>query len=611
MGIRSATTNLDNVDAWWGANPDCNIGVVGDSDATDHFLLRVDVDPKRDGHLAWQSLIQRHGDTPTLTVKTPSGGFHYYFTTRQPHGNGVGNLPVGIDIRGHMSGYTVGAGSVTIAIPDKSVAGVYTLECSVAMADAPQWLLDTLSGVKSVDASRDTTTRTEIDAEAFADLRSALLSLPMLQDWRRWSDNGLALRALGDVGRALWCDYSAAQVAACPNKTPGDDTAETWWHRHRPESVKSDYRSIFARAQALGWKNPKSLDTAALGFGVVQQPVTATSSGRKFRLLSEQEFTSGPDPDWRVDGLLPAEGLGMIYGASGIGKSFLNLDILGCISDGRNYGTDSRKTKQGRVIYVVAEGAGGMRQRIRAYRNKYPVAHDNFKIIDAAPNLMNPTDVGEIMQTIMEAGGADVIVFDTMHSCMAGGDENSAKDMGVLLTNARAIQLCIKGLVMFVHHSGKDESRGARGSSAIRAAMDVQIEVSLNPRFEKKRIAQIVKQRDGEDNLAWEFDLEPVIVFGDKPFSSAVVRHIASSRVPVEKPTNKRTSKNQNLVVGLVEKEVERYPAGIPMEVLIATGCRERHDLKPWQVQKLITKSIEEGSLSIDSDANIKLAWIQ
>ncbi len=614
LGILSATTKLANVEAWWAANPDCNIGVVGDPHATDRFLLRVDVDPKRDGHLRWNELIQRFGNVPTLTVKTPSGGFHYYFTTRQALGNTTGGLPIGIDIRGHNSGYTVGAGSVTIDLPPTQVAGIYALESAVAMVDAPQWLIDIISSAKRADTHQDGAVKTEITAEAFAEVRSALMSPGMLRDWPRWSDNGLALRTLGDAGFALWCEYSAAQLAACPNETPGDDTAETWWHRHRPEGIKSDYRSIFLRAQALGWKNPKAIDTSTLGFGAQQPVLLAAPTGRKFKLISESEFYSGPDPTWRIDGILPEQGLGMVYGPSGIAKSFMALDMLGCISDGRTYGADGRKTKQGRVVYVMAEGAGGMRQRLRAYRHRYPAAHHNFKIIDAAPNLMNPADVGEVMQTIMEAGGADVIMFDTLHSCMAGGDENSAKDMSVLLNHARAIQACINGLVMFVHHSGKDETKGARGSSSIRAAMEVEIELGLNPKFPGKRIARIAKQRDGDDQLMWEFDLEPIIIFGDKPLSSVIVRHLASSmstemRTPGSISNHGRTTTNQNVVIDVAKARHGDYPDGIPMDVLIQMVCHQRGDLKPPPIRIAITKCIEEGLLSIDSDTNIKLAW--
>lgn len=616
LGILSATTNIANVENWWNANPECNIGVVGDPHATSRFILRVDVDPKRDGHLRWNELLKQYGDAPTLTVSTPSGGHHYYFVTPEAFGNGTGSLPVGIDIRGHNSGYTVGAGSVTIDLPPNQVAGAYTLVNNQVMADAPEWLINIIQRPKTGEAPRDTTLRTEVTPEQIAELRSALLSPGMLKDWRRWSDNGLALRSLGSAGYELWCEYSNAQLMACPNEVPGDDTAETWWARHRPESVKSDYRSIFTRAQALGWKNPKAVDTTTLGFGMVQPPQTVTApTGRKFTLLSEDEFSSGPARQWRIDNILPEQGLAMIYGDSGIGKSFLNLDMLGCISDGRPYGADQRKVKQGRVVYVLGEGAGGMRQRLRAYRHKNPATHQNFKIINVAPNLMNPQDVADIMQTIMEAGGADVIVFDTLHACMVGGDENSAKDMGILLSNARAIQACINGLVMFVHHSGKDESKGARGSSSIRGAMETQIELTMSQHIAGRRVARLAKQRDGDDSLLWEFDLEQVIIFGDNPLTSAVVKHIASEAQEMQRATNtvkdgnRRKSKNQTLICDIVKAKAADYPTGIPLDILIAEGNRARQDLKPPQIRLVVSKCIEEGLLAIDNDSMIRLAW--
>jgi hypothetical protein len=256
-----------------------------------------------------------------------------------------------------------------------------------------------------------------------------------------------------------------------------------------------------------------------------------------------------------------------------------------------------------------------MRQRLRAYRHKNPANHQNFKIINVAPNLMSPQDVAEIMQTIMEAGGADVIVFDTLHACMAGGDENSAKDMGVLLSNAKAIQACINGLVMFVHHSGKDESKGARGSSSIRGAMETQIELTMSQHIAGRRVARLAKQRDGDDSLMWEFDLEQVIIFGDNPLTSAVVKHVSSEAQEMKRTAKtvtdgkRRKSGNQALMCDIVQTKAIDYPNGIPLETLIAEGCRARQDLKPTYIRSTVSKCIEEGLLSIDNDSMIKLAW--
>lgn len=615
LGIRSATTDAAQIEAWWTAQPSANIAVVGDPNATSEFLLRVDIDPKRDGDKAWAELVAHNYCPETLTVQTPSGGHHYYFHTPVAYSNGVGSLPAGIDIRGHLSGYTVAAPSTTAYVQGESVAGQYTLTQNVAIAQAPQWLLDILGTPRAADEAVEVLT--DIDDTQYAELRDALLSPGMLNDWDRWSDNGLALRGLGDKGYHLWAEYSRRQLEACPDHGTGPDTADTWWGRHRPTGSKSDYRSVFTRAQALGWRNPRAVDPSTLGFG--QQPLPAAASvapmmaapaERRFKLLSEAEFSSGPDPEWIVDGLLPETGLGMIFGPSGVGKSFFTLDMLAHIADGRPYGVQHRTVKQGRVVSVLAEGAGGMRQRMRAYRHKYPVNHDNFKIISAQPNLMTPADVGEIAQVIMEAGGAEVVVFDTMHACMAGADENSAKDMGLLLANARTIASCLDCLVMFVHHTGKDESRGARGSSSIRAAMETQIEISQNPSDPRRRVARIVKQRDGEDNLAWEYELEAVIIMGDKPCASAVVKHIERTGAAAGKPQIHRRSEVQDFVVSTVKEMQDQYSDGIPLETLIAGIGIKRSDLKASNIRRSITRAIDRGELTIDSDSMVELAWL-
>lgn len=616
MGLRSATTDLAQIETWWTAQPDANIAVCGDPHATDKFLLRVDVDPKRGGDEAWRNLVRKNACHDTLMVRTPSGGFHLYFWTEQAYGNGTGALPEGIDIRGHLSGYTVGAPSTTANVPGESVAGRYDVEKQSPIVYAPEWLLTLLDTVKQRDEPVEPAV--EIDDDAYNELRDALMSPAMLRDWDRWSDNGLALRSLGDRGYQLWLEYSQKQILACPERETGTDTAETWWRRHGTTGLKSDYRSIFARAQARGWQNPKSFDPSTLGFGQSPLPAGAITtvttavaaalpSTRRFQLLSEAEFTDGPDPDWRVDNVLPAEGIAMVYGPSGVGKSFFTLDVLGCIADGRAYGAKQHVVKRGRVVYVMAEGAGGMRKRVRAYRQRYPATHSNFNIIAAAPNLMTPADVGEICNAIMESGGADVIVFDTMANCMAGGEENSAKDITILMTNARTISNCFKALVVFVHHTGKDETRGSRGSSSIKGHCETQIEILHNPTDPRRRVARIEKQRDGDGDLAWEYELEPVIMMGDKPCSSAVVKHNARE-VSSESKKHRRTQ-SQSLVSLSMQSLQDQYPDGAPLEILIAEISRRRNDMRPDNIKRSITKAIDEGELSIDSDSMVKLAW--
>jgi len=107
-----ATTNPDEVGAWWVDNPDYNIGIHT------RGLLVIDLDPKDGGPENWAALLESHellGDEPpprTMTVRTPSGGTHLYFKLppEEEVTNSVSKLGRGIDVRG-KGGYVVAPGS--------------------------------------------------------------------------------------------------------------------------------------------------------------------------------------------------------------------------------------------------------------------------------------------------------------------------------------------------------------------------------------------------------------------------------------------------------------------------------------------------------------------
>ena len=80
------------------------------------------------------------------------------------------------------------------------------------------------------------------------------------------------------------------------------------------------------------------------------------------RLLRLAEFLQRPRPRWLVDGLLPAGEMAVLFGASGSGKSFVALELAGCVSQGREFA--GRLVRPGKVLYLIAEGCDGMRDRL-------------------------------------------------------------------------------------------------------------------------------------------------------------------------------------------------------------------------------------------------------
>lgn len=248
-----------------------------------------------------------------------------------------------------------------------------------------------------------------------------------------------------------------------------------------------------------------------------------------FRVWSAAEFSVTESLGWIVKGLLPRAELAVIYGESGSGKSFLMLDLVAAIASGREW--QGRKVKRGRVVIVAAEGAGGFRKRLLAYAMETGISLDQIDIgvIAANPDLLGDDDLS-MAYAINASGGASVVVIDTLAASMPGGNENSGEDMGLVLAHCKRLHRETGALVVLIHHAGKDATRGARGWSGLKAAADVEVEIT---RSGDQRVARVSKLKDGEDGAEFAFKLLPVVLGIDEdgePVTSCVVRFDGSAK---------------------------------------------------------------------------------
>ncbi|SEO59581.1 Bifunctional DNA primase/polymerase, N-terminal [Actinacidiphila rubida] len=138
-GVHDATSDPARIRALFAVAPWATGYGIACGQAPLH-LVGVDLDVKHgtDGVGALRALAASHGFDvpPTVTVVTPSGGRHLWFTAPGPVPNSAGRLAPGIDIRG-AGGYVVGPGS-------RTVAGHYHLAPGSAgnpLAEAPPALL--------------------------------------------------------------------------------------------------------------------------------------------------------------------------------------------------------------------------------------------------------------------------------------------------------------------------------------------------------------------------------------------------------------------------------------------------------------------------------------
>jgi RecA-family ATPase len=230
------------------------------------------------------------------------------------------------------------------------------------------------------------------------------------------------------------------------------------------------------------------------------------------RAQSLEYLLAQPGPSWIVKGVLARRQFGVIYGASGSGKTFAALDLAFAIARGERW--FGRRVRQGGVIYCASEGHLGL--RAAAYLKKHGLLASEvpgLRVVSQTLNLRADGEPQALTSEIREAAGAglmpnevELVVLDTLNSMMNGGDENASEDMGDMIRAARRIMESLRCAAIFVHHSGKDASKGSRGHSSLKAALDVEIEVA----GDADRIATVTKMRDGETGQQFAFRLESI-----------------------------------------------------------------------------------------------------
>ena len=245
------------------------------------------------------------------------------------------------------------------------------------------------------------------------------------------------------------------------------------------------------------------------------------SNEPRFKLLDADALRALPPLTWRVRGVLPEQGLAAIYGASMSGKSFLGIDLAAAIAEGADW--FGHRVKAAPVVYAALEGERGIKPRAGAWeaRNGRSVG---FRTMLDPFRLDEPAQVQELAEVVTrELGLGAVVIIDTLNRAAPTADENSSEGMGAILEGAKTLQRLTEGLVVLVHHTGKDAERGMRGHSSLLAALDGSICVS---RINGVREWSVAKSKDGDDGDKFAFRLDVVSLghdeFGD-PVTSCVI----------------------------------------------------------------------------------------
>ena len=157
--------------------------------------------------------------------------------------------------------------------------------------------------------------------------------------------------------------------------------------------------------------------------------------------------------NWLVKKFLPAEGLAVMYGRPGCGKSFIGTDIALHIATGMAW--RGHKTKQCQVSYVASEGGLSGVNRIHAWIGASGKAWpEGFRLTGVSLDLRSTPADAEALIADVKANQKDcgLVIIDTLNRNFGGGSENEDDAMGAFVGHCDRISKALQCLLLVVHH---------------------------------------------------------------------------------------------------------------------------------------------------------------
>ena len=516
-----ATADENTAASLWqdpfGAPVPYNIGI-----ATGRGLTVLDVDVKngQPGAESLDELVTFLGlEDDTYTVRTRSGGLHlYYGETKTPLRNSVGQVRPGLDIRSD-GGFVVAPGS--------SVNGLaWSVEKDLPVKPIAPWFAE-MCGRRAEKSEHSTTPLVELDTPEAIERAVAWLKLE-------------APETIADSGNGDWTAYKVACHVKDFGISEGECLGLILEHyngvKSHPALATEVWETKVSNAYRHGLNAPgilhpmadfkiEELEERQIDAHGLSPSMRQNNALPEFDTAQSIAFRTAARRPYVVKGMLGAGMMSLLFGTTNVGKTFVMLDVALHVATGRPW--NGRRTRQSPVVYVAAEGTFDIHDRVAAW-----VGHNGIDPKDSWLTLVpspvdlrsNTADLKRIVEITKrkaaQYGGEapPLVVVDTFSRAMAGGDENATADVGLVVKHLDAIRFATGAHVAIVHHSGKDVSKGSRGSTVLPYAVDTEIELHDGE-------MRMVKQRAGAKADATPYTLKTITLGHDEegdPITSCV-----------------------------------------------------------------------------------------
>lgn len=274
----------------------------------------------------------------------------------------------------------------------------------------------------------------------------------------------------------------------------------------------------------------------------------------------EDVFSMDIKVEWALDKLIPMNAVSVLHGVGGIKKTWLMLQIGGCIADGVNF--CGYPVIRQPVIYCDFE-------------NSLPTLHDRAIILGKSSmqvwhlsNKFPPPRLDTDEWIRYKDLPLGLLIFDSLRSSQLL-DENSSQDMAIIMSRLKELRE-MGFTVVLIHHSPKADKRTYKGSSAIQDLCDHVL--SLDPIEEDDSFDGIYnvplrfgvrgKTRFEAHSITIKFEPESGFILAPDPDEEAM-EMITDAIASIKKGTGESPNQTQIAAFlkeeGLTRKRVRSY----------------------------------------------------
>ena len=301
-----------------------------------------------------------------------------------------------------------------------------------------------------------------------------------------------------------------------------------------------------------------NMSNAALDIKAVQHDRWAANKGYPFVTFDEMEIEL-PAKQWLIKNILARGETSAWIAPPGAMKSALLAQAAVHVAAGLDWQGYRNKGAAG-VVYFAIERADLVKRRLRAHKRLLGLQGTPIVVSSSTIDLTKPDAFKRVVDTIEDAKtilGAEigVVIIDTFAKLIAAaaGDENSAKDQGAVFANVQRVKNATGVHVALIGHTGKDESRGARGSNALLGDVDLMVTIS----GEVIKTATVTKANDAPEGTLFSFKSE-VYDFGKDEDGDPITVNVVSDEI---------VSAQSN------QKSRDRWPKGLKLVHEAITGA--------------------------------------